>query len=169
LSRPEPEEEVSECTGQVDHHPGGQVDQYPGGQIDHHNKGTVSRAVSRANNYPVESQLVFAAWCEATGRDVSRSKLTKSRLSKISARLAEGYVVEDLVDAVRGVCLSPFHMGQNDRGQRYDDIVTVLRDGSQVEKFRDLFRAGPVRTKPKGHSVILSAVEKLEGGFGERS
>lgn len=152
---------LSECTPQNGDQGGTQIGGEGGTQNGDHNKRAVSRAVSRAETNT--SDTVFAAWCAATGRDASRTKLTRSRLAKISARLAEGYTEEDLVAAVRGVALSPFHMGQNERKQRYDDIVTILRDGPQVEKFRDLFLAGPVKSKPKSFDVILSAVSTLEG------
>lgn len=149
------------CTPQNGDQGGTQFGGEGGTQNGDHNKGTVSRAVSRANKDTLV--LVFAAWCESTGRDSSRTKLTRAREAKIAARLAEGYSVDDLVAAVRGVALSPFHMGENDRRQKYDDIVTVLRDGSQVEKFRDLFLAGPVKNTPKSFGAILSAVNSLEG------
>jgi hypothetical protein len=88
------------------------------------------------------AQRVFEAWCEATDRNPERVKLTHQRYSKIVARLNEGYDEADLIGAVRGIVLSPFHMGDNDRETRYDDITTVLRDGKQVEKFRDLHDRG---------------------------
>jgi thymidine phosphorylase len=109
---------------------------------------------------------VFDAWCVSTGRDAARAKLTSERVKKITQRLAEGYSVDELVEAVNGVALSAFHMGENDKKQKYDDLTTVLRSGSQVEKFRDLFRDGPVKRGPKSFATILSAVEKIEQGMG---
>jgi hypothetical protein len=85
---------------------------------------------------------VFDAWIEATGTNPKTAKLNAKRRAKIVARLNEGYTEEDLIDAVRGVMLSPFHVGDNETGTRYVDIVTSLRDGGQVEKFRDLYRRG---------------------------
>jgi hypothetical protein len=158
---------LSERPSQIGYQGGSQSDQYPGGQIDHVNNGAVSRAVSRAKKDVVvtaDSTVVFDAWCEATGRDRARTRLTKDRLKKINERLGEGFDIDDLVAAVRGVALSPFHMGENERKQRYDDIVTVLRDGSQVEKFRDLYFSGPVKNSPKGFDAILAAVDRFEGG-----
>lgn len=157
---------LSECPPQNVHEGTGQNDHLPTGQNDHLNKRAVSRAVSTINKDVVPSgevACVFDAWCEATGRDKSRTKLTKERERKIRQRFDEGFSVEDLVGAVRGVTFSAFHMGQNDRKQKYDDILTVLRDGSQVEKFRDLFAAGPQVSEPKGFEAILAAVNRLEG------
>lgn len=138
-----------------------------GTQNGDHNRGTVSKAVSKAKNTDAVSdsqRIVFQCWCVATGRDPERTKLTSDRRRKIAARLAEGFSADDLCEAVKGVTLSKFHMGDNDRRQRYDDLTTVLRDGSQVEKFRDLYRTGPVQATPKGFGAILAAVRELEAG-----
>jgi hypothetical protein len=97
----------------------------------------VTEATSGSSEPTVED-TIFAAWLETTGRDRDRTKFTDQRRKKVRARLAEGYTPDDLLAAVRGVMLSPFHMGDNERKQRYDDLTTVLRDGAQVERFREL-------------------------------
>jgi uncharacterized phage protein (TIGR02220 family) len=61
------------------------------------------------------------------------TKLTKDRHSKIQARLNEGYTVADLKAAIDGIQRSDWHMKE---GQTR--LTTILRDGTQVEKFRDL-------------------------------
>ena len=91
-----------------------------------------------------DERRVFDAWREATKH--GSAKLNDLRRRKIRARLKEGYTVDDLVDAVRGIARSEFHMGENDRRQKYDDLTVALRDGAQLEKFANLERAG--RGKP---------------------
>jgi hypothetical protein len=156
----------SECPPQNGDQGGTQNGDQGGTQNGDHNRGTVSKAVSKANDKKdamVDSQrIVFECWCEATGRDRTKTKLTGDRRRKIVARLGEGFTADDLCEAVKGVTLSKFHMGDNDRRQRYDDLTTILRDGSQVEKFRDLYRTGPVAAKPRGFDAILAAVEEME-------
>jgi len=161
---------LAECAPQIGEEGGTQNGEYPSTQNGDHNRGTVSKAVSKANTYVGDDhQKVFDAWCVSTGRDSGRTKLTSERVKKISQRLGEGYTVDELVEAVQGVALSSFHMGENDKKQKYDDLTTVLRSGSQVEKFRDLHRDGPVKRGPKGFATIMSAVQKLEqGGDGPR-
>jgi hypothetical protein len=130
------------------------------------NSKAVSKAVSKAKQHTSALEIertILAVWCEVTGRNPGSVRMTSQRQAKILARLKEGYPPEDLVDAVRGVALSPFHMGDNDRKQTYNDLTTVLRDGAQVEKFRDLYRQGPAVVGPKAFRNILAAVEKLEG------
>lgn len=148
---------VDGCTPQSDKEGGYQIDNYPPPQSDNHNSGAVSRAVS-TNEDTSETVSVFEAWVAATGRDVSKTKLTADRRKRIKARLSEGFSVDELCDAVRGVTLSEFHMGDNDRQQRYDDLTVVLRNGSQVEKFRDLWRNPPGRRRPKAFGAIERAV-----------
>lgn len=106
-----------------------------------------------------EVDSVFSAWVEATGRDPAKVMLTKDRRSRIEARLRDGYSPEDLIAAVRGVRHSTWHRGENDRGQRYDDLKTVLRDGGQVEKFRDLERSPP---QPNGHRPRPKGMDAAE-------
>lgn len=76
---------------------------------------------------------VFVHWARVMGKDMSRTKLNAARRAKLKARRQEGYTDEQLCLAVDGCKASPFHMGKNDRGQVYDDLVTILRDGPAVE------------------------------------
>lgn len=152
------------CGTQNGEEGGTQIGDHPGTQNGEVNIGAVSRAVSRANT-DGDVERVFAAWVTATGRSASKTRLSADRRKKIEARLKEGFDVDELIEAVQGVTLSDFHMGNNDRRQKYDDLTTVLRDGSQVEKFRDLFRNPPSAAHgPKAFDVIRGVVE---GGFRE--
>jgi len=63
------------------------------------------------------------------------AKLTKDRREKILARLKEGYSVEQMRMAIDGCGVSPFHMGDNDRGRIYDDLTLILRTGTKLENF----------------------------------
>lgn len=77
---------------------------------------------------------VFAHWVAVMGMDANRVKLNAKRREKLRARRAEGYTDEQLCQAVDGCKRSPFHMGENDRREVYNDLVTILKDGSAVEK-----------------------------------
>lgn len=87
------------------------------------------------------AKRLLAEWIKVTDRDKGKVLLNKKRREKIYARLNEGYPEDEMRDAIRGIVLSEFHMGDNDRNKVYDDITTILRDGGQVEKFRDLYRS----------------------------
>lgn len=98
--------------------------------------------------------VVFDAWREATRRD--RAKLTSDRRKRIRNWLKE-YPLDDLADACRGITLSEFHAGRNDRHTRYDGIEHALKSAQHIEQFRDLWRDGPeptARPQPKSADTI---------------
>jgi len=81
--------------------------------------------------------LVFECWVSKHwGGKGKRPMLDAKRARLIKARLKDGYSVEDLKQAIDGCALDPFSMGQNDRGQRYNDISLICRDAAHVDKFR---------------------------------
>lgn len=78
------------------------------------------------------AQRVFEHW-----RQKLRPKAVfdQKRRTKVEARLKEGYSVEDLCRAVDGCAQTPHNMGQNDRGERYDDLELICRDAAHVDRF----------------------------------
>lgn len=105
----------------------------------------------RVSKRAAEVQQVFDVWLnehvEPSHQD--QAKLNTKRRRAIEARLREGYTADRLIAAIRGVKRSPYHMGENESGTKYTDLVTVLRDGAQVEKFEGL-AAGPPRRRASG-------------------
>lgn len=81
--------------------------------------------------------VVFEAWRKATAR-TGRTVLTKQRRKVIEARVADGYALEDLLAAVRGWKRSPFHCGDNETRTVYNELTLLLRNGENVERFRDM-------------------------------
>ena len=90
------------------------------------------------------------------------------RRRKICARLREGYPVEEVLLAVtEGWKRDPWP-----ERARYNDLVTLLRDGPQLEKFRDLALggtdgdAGPAAARggtPSGNGQGPSGAEATAG------
>jgi hypothetical protein len=63
----------------------------------------------------------------------------------IRARLSEGFTVADLCEAIDGMMRSPFHQGENDRGgTMFDSLELVVRNSSQIEKFKAIPERAPV-------------------------
>jgi hypothetical protein len=81
---------------------------------------------------------VFEAW--RTLHSNSRATLSKARRHKIVAALRD-YPVDEIIEALHGVTRSDWHMGRNPSGVKYTDIVTVLRDPSNIDRFIALQRA----------------------------
>jgi hypothetical protein len=77
--------------------------------------------------------VVFSHWQKVLNHP--NAKLTEERRRAINARLGEGYTVDDLMTAIDGCARSAFHLGENDTGQRYDDLTLICRNGSKLESF----------------------------------
>lgn len=120
---------------------------------------TNGESESRKDSVAVTAESVLNAWVEATGRNATRVRMNGKRLAAVKARLREGYTGEDLIAAVRGIARSPWHMGDNPDGKRYDDMLVAIRDGERVEKFRDLLAEG---TAPR--SKVDQVMQALNEG-----
>jgi hypothetical protein len=79
---------------------------------------------------------VFEHWRTVTSRP--SAKLSSDRVTRIRARLREGYSVEVLQRAIDGCSGSPFHSGENEQRTRYDDLVLICRSGATVERFAEM-------------------------------
>jgi uncharacterized phage protein (TIGR02220 family) len=82
-------------------------------------------------------QQAFDHWIQVMEKKAGACKLTAKRKSLITARLKEGYTLDDLKQAIEGCRNSKYHRGQNDKGTVYDSIELIFRDGGNVERFRD--------------------------------
>lgn len=98
--------------------------------------------------------FIFDEW--KTTLNHPAAKLDKKRISRINARLADGFTVEQLKKVPHGVLRSPWHLGQNDTKTRYDGIDTIFRDAEQVEKFIKLAQNGNGQ-KAKGCPACLQS------------
>lgn len=76
---------------------------------------------------------IFRHWQNIHGKHQSR--LTDTRRKLIRERLLDGYNVQDLKDAIEGCKASPYHQGQNDQNQVYDDLQLICRNADKVEQF----------------------------------
>lgn len=83
---------------------------------------------------PDDAQQVFEHWRGAMGKGAG-AKFSSERRKKVEARLKDGFTVEQLCKAIDGCAGSSWHMGQNDRGKRFDDLELICRDVRRVEDF----------------------------------
>lgn len=90
---------------------------------------------------------VFNNWREVCNHP--RAVFDAKRQRRIIARLKDGFTLEELCAVARGVCHSPFHMGENDTKTKYDGIDTIYRDAEQVEKFIELSKTKQKQEKRK--------------------
>ncbi|MEE8233547.1 MAG: hypothetical protein V3R41_02575, partial [Gammaproteobacteria bacterium] len=64
-----------------------------------------------------------------------QARLDDKRKRLITKALKSGYSVVQLCDAISGCSVTPHNTGDNDRGQRYDGLHIILRDGDQIDRF----------------------------------
>ena len=60
------------------------------------------------------------------------SRLSDARKKIINAALKD-YTADQLCESISGYKLSPFHQGQNERGQVYDSIELMLKDAKRID------------------------------------
>jgi uncharacterized phage protein (TIGR02220 family) len=94
---------------------------------------------SKEEKRKAEVEEIFNYWKSVMANP--HAKLTDDRKTKISARLDEKYTVEQIKQAIDGCKASPFHMGDNDKRQRYNDFDLICRNGAKLEGF--ISRADP--------------------------
>ncbi len=84
-----------------------------------------------------------------------RSKMDDKRRAVIVKAL-KLYSVEDLKQAIDGCVISPFHMGANDRKEKYNGIDLILRDANKIEGFMGRAINPPAKPKQSGMTKDFS-------------
>ena len=87
------------------------------------------------------ADLVFNAWLTARAAYPHRGtppKLDAKRRRAVLARLGDGFDVNDLVRAARGIWASQWH-----RDNRQTDLALAMRDAAHVERFAELATPPP--------------------------
>lgn len=108
------------------------------------------------------AQAVFEHWKAVMGKP--RAIFDDKRKAAVERRLGEGRSVADLKQAIDGCAKTPHNMGQNDRGQRFDDLELICRNGPNVERFMANAQAPPVgRAKPGAPIDPLTQGHRTEG------
>lgn len=114
---------------------------------------------------------VFDAYRKHHPRAFAKPVPTSKEWRAIAARLREGFTVADLIEAIEGCHVSPFHCGENDRQTPYQSLSLIVRDGSQVNNFIELARKGPTpvlsEKNQRGQRAVQSYLARFrveEGG-----
>jgi hypothetical protein len=101
---------------------------------------------------PDAAQQVFEHWQQVL--DHPKAVFAGKRERAVRARLKEGRSVEDLKLAIDGCAKTPHNLGQNDRGERYDDLELICRDDSNVERF---IRNATAPPKPQSKGQLATS------------
>jgi hypothetical protein len=106
-----------------------------------------------AGRDPGEVARVFDHWRLAHGHQ--RARLDPKRKKVIKSAL-ELYSADDLCESISGYQHSPHHMGQNDRGVRYDDIELFLRDAKHIDAGLAFARSPPTKVSTLTRKIIAN-------------
>jgi ASC-1-like (ASCH) protein len=107
-------------------------------------------------------QTVFGAWQQ--GANHPGAKLVEARRRKIKARSREGFTVDQLVCVVAEAWkYDPWPERVNN-----NDLVTLLRDGPQVERFLEMYRKARPATNGNGHHADPEEVARQAREFNAR-
>ena len=91
----------------------------------------VDQYKSNANDQSIE---VFEHWLTTMNKG-SQTKPTAGRMSKIKARLKDGYTVDQIKLAIDGCKSSAHHMGKNNDGKVYDCLTLICRSAEKLDMF----------------------------------
>ena len=86
------------------------------------------------NQCDADINHLFVFWKEAMNKS-GATKLDSKRKAAIKNRLSDGYAVDQIKQAIINCSLTPHNMGQNDRGQKFNDIELICRNASNLERF----------------------------------
>ncbi len=103
-------------------------------EVEVEGKGSGMEVEKEVEAAPPPARDVFEHWRTRMGK-TDGAKLNDKRQAAIKARLAEGYTVDQIKEAVDGCALTPHNMGSNDRGEKFNDIELICRTGTNVERF----------------------------------
>lgn len=101
-----------------------------------------------------EVQEIFEYW--QLVMDHRRAKLDVSRRRAVTARLKEGYTVDQIKAAIDGCKRSDFHQGKNDSGAIYDDLTLICRNAPKLDFFIALNKK-PARKREPWQNVGRTA------------
>lgn len=104
-------------------------------------KGSIDASVTRPSTDTNATSLIFEHW--KTVMNHPNAKLDDKRKAIIRKALKFGYSTEQLCHAITGCSYTPHNIGDNDRGQRYDGLHVILRDGDQIDRFMHNYHQPP--------------------------
>lgn len=91
---------------------------------------------NRGNNLvelkPDYVREVFEYWQSVMSHP--KAALDEKRKALIKRQL-KSYDSIDLKKAIYGCSVTPYNMGENDRGEKYDSIELILRDAAHIDRF----------------------------------
>lgn len=98
---------------------------------------------------------VNAKYLEFHPKGPKRLSPTSMEYKLIRDRLAEGFTVECLREAIEGNHKSPFHCGENDKRREYHNLALIVRSSSHVTQFIEHANGKRQHSDPRGTLAAL--------------
>lgn len=95
-----------------------------------------------------------------------QAKLDDKRKHVIQKALKSGYNVAQLCAAISGCAKTPFNMGDNEHGQRYDSLTLILRDGDHIDRFIHNYHCPP-QAKSKADKILEENIKAAKALLAE--
>lgn len=112
--------------------------------VDQRSVGDVPSPTSRDDGPKGPAGDVFRHWRNVMGKP--RAKWAPGKRERLIRQALRSHGLETVIAAIDGCSGSPFHMGENDRRQRYDSLELILRDAEHIERFADMATGGTQAT-----------------------
>lgn len=108
---------------------------------------TSTEKVSRSRT--AQAVEIFNYW-KREHRKNGQTVFDAKRKRAVEARLKDGYTVDFIKQAIRGIKLDPYCSGSNPDQKIYDGLALICRDAEHLEKYAalDVSRVTPHLTKP---------------------
>jgi hypothetical protein len=108
---------------------------------EHKHTPCASPKSQRASSLNNAIQTIFDCW--KTTMCHADPKLDHHRRALITKAFNFGYDIEQLCQAIQGCSYTPYNMGDNDRGQRYNGLQVILRSSDQIDRFIQHYHSLP--------------------------
>jgi hypothetical protein len=92
---------------------------------------------------------IFRYWQQ---RMLSPNSRLDGKRRKLIADAVARYAPREVCRAIRGCSRDPWHMGENERGRKFNSLELILRDAKHIEDFIE-FDSNPP-SSPNAHSAL---------------
>lgn len=105
-------------------------------------KEPVNKELSVSTKHDETVKNIFAVWCEKMNSPRSRLDANRKRLI---VNALKKYTENDLIAAITGCAMSPFHMGINPDSKKYNGLDLILRNAEKIEQFIGFYTNPPAQ------------------------
>ena len=122
---------------------------------------TKTKIIKKETTSPKKGEVdqVFGYWQERTG--ANRAVLSEKRRVLLRKALAS-YPLKALQQVVDGALKSPWHTGENDKGQKYLKLELLFRDSEKIEQFIEYDENPPRKRKSEFETELEQRMDEAK-------